>query len=560
MNKKLLLLFVFLVSLSTIHAQTARMVLAESFTSSTCGPCGSQNPAFDALLHANEDKITSIKYHMSWPAPGNDPMYHHNTVDNNSRRSYYNINTVPHVHLDGNFYNGIPVNINQSRINTAAAIPSPFEIRMQHRISDDQDSVYVTMMIRATEQVGGQLVAHIAVIEKEVHFTSPPGTNGEKDFYNVMKALLPSKSGTALPDFVAGGYVVIETSWLLQNVYNVDQIAAVAFVQDNTSKHVHQAANSSTEPLTPFYDNDAAITDVMNVTTSNCSGSVSPRYEITNYGLNELTAASISISMNSIVKEEIDWSGSLGFLESAVIEADELTFEIEEENELVVMIETVNGESDEYMLNNANTVLINQSTFVYGDMLLFILLDNQPEETSWEIRNSANAVVLSGGPYSTPGGIISQPVSFDNSDCYELLMYDAGGNGLCCSNGTGYYALIYNGNESIFTGQSFGSLDRNEFTYGFVGVGEAGKEQESISLYPNPTSNKAFVRLSNDLGGNSVLIQLTEPSGRLVRELNTICTQGVQSIEVDLDGVSAGLYLITVKLNSEVYTKKLFVR
>ncbi|MDP3464029.1 MAG: T9SS type A sorting domain-containing protein [Bacteroidales bacterium] len=560
MNKKLLLLQIFIISLSAIQAQTPRMVLAESFTSTTCGPCGSQNPAFDALLHSNEDKITSIKYHMSWPAPGNDPMYHHNTVDNNARRSYYSINSVPHVHMDGNYYNGIPNTINQARINAAAAVPSPFEIQLQHRISDDEDSVYVTMMIRATENVSGQLVAHIAVIEREIHFTSPPGTNGEKDFYNVMKALLPSRNGTSLPDFVAGGYVIIETAWLLQNVYNIDQIAAVAFVQDNTTKHVHQAANSSTDPLIPFYNNDAAITDVSNVTSSNCSGTVSPQFEITNYGANELTSASIEISINNTIAQEIEWSGSLGFLESAVIEADELMFDMEDENDLMIMIESANGESDDYMLNNANTVLINQSAFIYGDMLLFILLDNRPEETTWEFRNSMNEVVLSGGPYSSPGGIISQPVSFDNGDCYELLMYDAGGDGLCCGNGTGYYALIYNGNESIFTGQSFGSLDRNEFTYGFVGVDEAGKKQESISLYPNPTSNKAFVRLSNDLVGNSALIRLTEPSGRLVRELNIIRTQGVQSIEVDLDGVSRGLYLITVMLNSEVYTQKLFVR
>lgn len=557
--RTLLFVSLFLVT-CIVQAQTPRMVLAESYTSTTCGPCGSQNPAFDALLHANEDKITSIKYHMSWPPPGNDPMYHHNTVDNNARRTYYNINSVPHVHLDGNYYNGTPSTINQTRINNAAAVPSPFEIRMQHRLSDDQDSVYVTMMIRATEQVTGQLVAHIAVIEKEIHFTSPPGTNGERDFYNVMKALLPSKNGTSLSDFPLGAYVVIETAWELQNVYNVDQIAAVGFVQDNNNKHVHQAANSTTEPLVPFFANDAAVTSIQNITTVNCSGTLTPLIEIANYGSNELVSADITISVNDNVVQEIEWTGSLGFLDKIQIEADEFQFVVEEENELMIMIETVNGGDDEYILNNASTSSISQSPFLTGNLLLFFLLDNSPEETTWEILNSQGTVVMSGGPYSTPGGVVSLPVSFDAGDCYELIVYDAGGNGMCCGNGTGYYALIANGNEAIFSGQGFGSSDRNEFTYGFVGVDEAAKVQESISLYPNPASNKAFVRLSNDLVGNSVLIRLTEPSGRLVRELNTIRTQGVQSIEVDLDGVGTGLYLITVQLNSEVYTKKLFVR
>ena len=65
---------------------------------------------------------------MSWPAPGNDPMYLHNTVDNNARRSYYNINSVPHVQLNGNVFNGMPSQINQTMINNtqSAAITPPF--------------------------------------------------------------------------------------------------------------------------------------------------------------------------------------------------------------------------------------------------------------------------------------------------------------------------------------------------------------------------------------------------------------------------------------------------
>jgi hypothetical protein len=60
--------------------------------------------------------------------------------------------------------------------------------------------------------------------------------------------------------------------------------------------------------------------------------------------------------------------------------------------------------------------------------------------------------------------------------------------------------------------------------------------------------------------GNPVSIRLTDLSGRLISERNTIRASEKQSIEVDLDGVGAGLYLITVQLNSEVYTKKLIVR
>lgn len=65
MNKHFIILFLLAGLTFGVKAQSMRMLLAEGFTSSTCGPCASQNPAFDALLHNNMDKITSIKYHMS---------------------------------------------------------------------------------------------------------------------------------------------------------------------------------------------------------------------------------------------------------------------------------------------------------------------------------------------------------------------------------------------------------------------------------------------------------------------------------------------------------------
>ena len=321
MKKTFTLLFLLTAFTVGLKAQSNRMLLAEGFTSTTCGPCAAQNPAFDALLHANTDKITAIKYHMSWPAPGNDPMYLHNTVDNNARRSYYNINSVPHVYLSGNIFHGTPSQINQTMLNNHANQPADFDIKLQHRLSTDQDSLYVTMLIKANVAVSGSLIAHIAVIEEEVHFTSAPGTNGEKDFYNVMKALIPTRNGTVLPNFEANEYVIIEAGWKLANVYNISELAAVAFVQNNTTKYVYQAANSSTEPLVPFYTNDAEVKTISNGMSFNCSGSMSPEAVITNNSAAPLTAATVEFAVNGQVVQTVNWTGSLAFRQTAVVEA-----------------------------------------------------------------------------------------------------------------------------------------------------------------------------------------------------------------------------------------------
>ncbi|MBP6870867.1 MAG: hypothetical protein KBC43_02560 [Bacteroidales bacterium] len=46
-----LTLFAFSFLVFSVHSQSQRMVLIEEATNASCGPCASQNPAFDNLLN-----------------------------------------------------------------------------------------------------------------------------------------------------------------------------------------------------------------------------------------------------------------------------------------------------------------------------------------------------------------------------------------------------------------------------------------------------------------------------------------------------------------------------
>lgn len=541
-----------------LSAQVSRMLLAEEFTSATCDPCAAQNPAFDALLHSNEDIITSIKYHVPIPTPY-DPMYIHNKVDNNARLNYYNVNSAPHVYLSGNYFHGMPVQVSQAMLNNYAANTSPLEIQMQHRLSDDQDSVYVTMRIRADQAVSGNLVAHIAVIEKEVHFTSPPGSNGEKDFYNVMKALIPSKSGTALPDFEEDDYFIIEAGWELQNVYEIDQIAAVGFVQDNTNKHVHQAANSSTEQIEPLYANDAAVKTISNTTSFNCSGSMEPHATITNYGSDMLTSATIEFHVNGTLVHTTDWNGNLSFLETATVDAGEIIFNLQAENELDIVISQTNGQADDYPKNNTESFPFLESINVNGDNItLFILLNNAPEETSWELLNNNGEVIQSGGPYTTPNSTVSLPLDVSELGCYEFVMYDAGGDGLCCNQGTGYYAVLASGDEPLFFGQGFGYLDRNQFAYGYVGQQEI-ETASTAQLYPNPVGAERVLNLEISKSAD-VSVSIYDISGKQLAQRDLGMLQaGTHRLNELINKLPKGLYIATMQIDGQLTNQKLTI-
>lgn len=240
MKKILLSIFTFsLASSFSVVSQTSRTVLLEWFTSTGCGPCTWQGPRMDSL-HDNNPTSTliTLEYHGNY---GNiDPMYFHNTTEPNSRFSFYGFSGYPSGSLDGNFYSGHPSNINQSKVNTRSAVTSPFTIELSHKINNN-GTLDVTAKAKAVQAVSGNLKLHIVVVEKHI-ITRKVERNGETHWTNVMKKMLPNQNGTALAtSWAIGDSTTVNQSWTIQNVYNVDELAVIAFIQNTTTKEILQA-------------------------------------------------------------------------------------------------------------------------------------------------------------------------------------------------------------------------------------------------------------------------------------------------------------------------------
>lgn len=557
--KKITLLFVATLLLTiSVFSQSQRMVLAEEFTSSTCGPCAYQNPAFDALLQQNADVITAIKYHMSWPSPGNDPMYLQNTADNNARQAYYGVQSVPHVQMDGGWWNGMPSQVNQARINMAAAIPSSFDVKVQHVLSPNADSIYITTLIHATENVSSaDLRAFVVVIEKHIHFNSPPGSNGERDFYSVMKKMLPTKSGKSLPTSInAGEYMIFTNSWALENVYDNSELAAVVFLQDYGTKEVYQAAISSTDAITPLYANDAELTNVYYATDKNCSGTMEPKLKIRNNGSDSVMSMDIRYFINGGDTTTINWTGNLDFLDVAEIQLPQLSFPLEDTNHFVAEITSVNGINDDYSANNSIDHEFFRADILGEPAVMFLGLDDNPEQTTWRLFNFLGDVVQEGGPYANPNSIQTIVLNFTSSSCYRLEIYDSSNDGLT---GNGFYQVVYGTNSVAFVGGDFSDKDVNEITYDVVGI----EEQESASglkVYPNPAVNN--IDVSFVLNYNvPVFVTIYDMLGKTMMDNSMgIQTVGMVSTSFNVSSFQSGIYLVKVKAGEKTYFTKVLVK
>lgn len=243
--KKITLFLLSVIGFSAF-GQTQRTVLLEEFTQASCGPCAQANPSFNKTLTANESKAVSIKYQTSWP--GVDPMNAQNKTDVATRVTYYGVQGVPDVSMDGGATDS-PGNFTTAAITKEYGVASPFSLKVTQEINKAKDSIFIEIDMEAAKDfttTAGSFYLRVALIEKTIIFTQAPGSNGEKEFYSVMRKMYPSAKGTELdPKWTKAQSKHVSFKVPIPTyIYNKAQLGVVAFLQTDNDKVVQQAAKS----------------------------------------------------------------------------------------------------------------------------------------------------------------------------------------------------------------------------------------------------------------------------------------------------------------------------
>lgn len=553
---------ILVVSITMVYGQapkSQRLVLLEEFTQASCGPCASQNPWIHNLLTSNPEKVTSINYHVSWP--GYDPMYLHNTEDPSARVSYYGVTGVPHSVLDGNYFSGFPTGWNINTVNARYAMPSPCEIEIKHTLNSTQDTLHLLMLIKATATMtGSPMIGHLAVIEKHMHYNSAPGSNGEKDFYNVLKKMLPGFAGTTLPTMESGDYYVIEGDWKLANVFTPSELAAIGFVQNNQTKEVYQAANSKTDDVTPLYSNDAEILLIENLAPANCFGMVEPVVTLRNNGQNSLSQTIVKYQVNDGTPMVYNYTGNLGVFKKSILTLPAYNFDLEENNVLKVWSEMPNGSADEYPENDTLTVVIPMGFKAVPDIIVQVKTDKSPADFTWEIRDVNGDVVEQGGPYPNQSSLYKDTIQLPINTCYTFHALDAGGNGLCCDNGIGFVKLFDSEGHNFFVANKFGYESFTQFYVdSYVGIANRSVEP-SLSVHPNPASDFLSIDLSLKSASNVIQIISDLTGKEIFKSSYGNLNAGNHDLSLDVSGLPNGIYLLRMQTDNGVLVKKVFIQ
>lgn len=236
------ILFLFIALLTTafslkVEAQAKKYVLCEHFTNAGCGPCAAQNPIFDtAIIKKNHGKVHQITYHTNWP--GSDPMNAYNATDVQSRVTYYGVSGVPDIELSGNQFSGIPLGVTQKMIDNIASHCSPVRILVKQTPNGSSRDVRIVVHSLLSTPPANYVI-RAAVIEKEINYTTAPGSNGEKHFPDVFRKLLPNAGGDPFTPAPAGDSVVFNYSYSLDITnWDTSKIYIVAFIQNTVTKEI----------------------------------------------------------------------------------------------------------------------------------------------------------------------------------------------------------------------------------------------------------------------------------------------------------------------------------
>ena len=239
MKNVLLFITIFLLAYLSTEAQVRRIVLLEEATNASCPSCAQADPFLQQFFSNNFGGVISVRYHAWWP--GFDPMYNLNTPDNTARINYYGISGVPNYMIDGENFGvpGSPQSMS-SQMFKRLEKDSPVKIIIDKNI--DRDSVRTNIKVIGVGTVNEtQLYLRTAIIERLVRYTTPPGTNGQKDFEDVIRKLLPNSNGYSISSIAPGDTLSFYFSTPFNVAWNLEDLAIVCWLQTDATKEVIQS-------------------------------------------------------------------------------------------------------------------------------------------------------------------------------------------------------------------------------------------------------------------------------------------------------------------------------
>jgi hypothetical protein len=248
-------------------------MLNEVYSSSTCGPCAPGNANYLAISGKKDrNTFATVKYQQYFPGTG-DP---YTTTETIGRLQYYGINSIPRMEIDGQ-WDGNAQSYTDAVYDNYGGKVANIEVEATYKVNFHTVTVDAKIIPYAN-MPQTSLKLRAAIVERTT--TNNIKTNGETEFHNVVKKMLPDHNGTSIPGLVSGTNQTYNLSFTfpgdyrlaangqtaniinLSTEHSVEQfsdLAVIVWVQDDANKTVLNSTNAKIIYNAGLHDNQSVV-------------------------------------------------------------------------------------------------------------------------------------------------------------------------------------------------------------------------------------------------------------------------------------------------------------
>ena len=553
-----------------------RNVLIEEMTGRECGYCPQGQKAVNQMMAANPGRVFSVNIH---------------------RLGFMSSTTKPNLNTEigGDLFNTFGVSgIPAAAINRSGSTIHP---------ADPQAAMMVNAMLQEEAEVnvaGNVLInpeTRTATVNVEIYYTADSkattnylnvmmlqdsilgGQNGG-DYFNpeqmigkdyvhmhTFRDLITSLSGDEITTTTAGSFVKKTYEYQIPEVIgdpngvavDLNNIHFLAFVtQSPAGKKSSPILNVA--GLQTFMVSDEEINayfgDIEVKNTVSCSETKTAKIEVVNASANDVTMLRYEIEVWGETTKYL-WEGNIPAYSSITIEED-VKINVGERN-VKFRISQVNGK---FFRHTKAINLVSDSwveAYFQGaedEFKIDVAQDKYGNQITWELIDSNEEVLASGGPYATLATntikLHRTKVKVKNNECIRFVIRDEAGNGINSGNGAGYYKITDSkGNvivesDGVFTDEAYHNISTRK---GAVAVEEVSNEK--LNVYPNPVKDVLTIE-----GQNIEQVNVYNAMGQLVKTVNS----NENIVKVNVNDLQNGMYIVNViDNNGTVTTSKVSV-
>lgn len=550
--------------------QQNRNVLIEEMTGRDCGYCPLGQKAVNEMIAANPGRVFTANIH---------------------RFGFMSTTASPNLNTEigGTLFNTFGVTgIPAAAVNRSGSTVHPADASALVMVNEQLSQV-------AEVNVGGNVLINpetrTATINVEVYYTAD--SKVEKNYLNVMmlqdsilgaqnggdyfnpeqmigdkychmhtfRDLITELSGDEITTTTAGSFVKKTYEYQIPEVIgdpngvkvDLNNIHFLAFVTQQPAG-MKSAPVLNVTGLRTFMVSDQEMNayfgnlEIKN--TVSCSENKEAKIEVVNASANEITMLRYEVEVWGVTTKYL-WEGSIPAYSSKTFE-QELKINVGE-REVKFRITQVNSK---FYRNTKVINLVSEGwTDVYfqgaeEEFKIDVVQDKYGNQITWELIDSNEEVLASGGPYTTLATndikLHRTKVKVPNNECVKFIIRDEAGNGINCGNGNGYYKITDSkGNVIIegdgkFTNEASHNISTKK---GAVSIEEVANE--TYKVYPNPVKDVLAIE-----GENIEQVNVYNAMGQLVKTVNS----NDNIVKVNVDDLQNGMYIVNVIDNNGTVT------